>query len=70
MSSKGQKSHPQNTRTNYEQAKFSRQSSNEFRNSTERTVAKSKAKYKHTENFPDIKADKPSKTDKSFDEES
>ena len=67
---KGWKSHPQNTRTNYEQAKFSRQTSNQFRNSTERTVSESKAKYKHTENFADLKADKPAKTEKSFNEDS
>ena len=58
---------PQNTRTNYEQAKFSRQSSNQFRNLTERIVADSKAKYEHTENFPDLKADKPAKAEETFD---
>ena len=67
---KGRKSHPQNTRTNYEQAKFSWQSSNQFRNATERTVAKSKAKYKHTESFTDLNADKPAKAEESFDEDS
>ena len=51
---------------NYKQAKFSRQSSNQFRNLTERSVAESKAKYKHTENFPDLKADKPAKTEESL----
>ena len=61
---------PQNTRTNYEQAKFSRQSSNQFRNSTERNVAKSKAKYEQTENFPDLNADKPAKTEETFDADS
>ena len=67
---KGQKSCPQNTRMNYEQAKFSRQSLNQFRNSTERSVAEIKAKYKHTKKFPDLKADKPAKTEESFDEDS
>ena len=66
---KGRKSGPQNTRTSYEQAKLSRQSSNQFRNLTESSVAKSKAKYKHTVNFPDLKTDKPAKTEKSFDED-
>ena len=70
VQSKGRKLRPQNTRTNYEQAKFSRQSSNQFRNLTERTVAESKAKYKHTENFPDLKADKPAKAEETFDEDS
>ena len=65
--SKGRKLRPQNTRTNYEQAKISRQSLNQFRNSTERTVAESKAKYKHTESFPDLKADKPAKAEETCD---
>ena len=69
-STKGQKLLPQNTRTNYEQAKFSRQSSNQFRNSTARTVAESKAKYKQTEHFPDRKADKPAKAEETFDADS
>ena len=65
--SKGRKLRPQNTRTNYEQAKFSRQSSNHFRNSTERNVAESKAKYEQTENFPDLNADKLAKAEETFD---
>ena len=52
---------------NYEQAKFSQESSNQFRNWTERTVAKSKAKYEYTEIFPDLKADKPAKAEETFD---
>ena len=55
------------TQTNYEQAKFSRRSSNQFRNSTERTVAKSKPKYEHSKHFPDIKAVKPAKAEKTVD---
>ena len=70
MIDKDQKSRPLSTRTNYKQATFSRQSSNQFRNLTERTVDESKAKYKHTENLPDSKADKPAKNEESFDEES
>ena len=34
------------------------------------TVAEYKANYKHTESFPDLKADKPDKTEESFDEDS
>ena len=48
-------------RTKYKQAKFSRRSSNQFRNSTERNVAESKPKYEHTEKFPVLTADKPAK---------
>ena len=55
------------TRTNYEQTKFSRRSSNQFRNSTLRTVAESKPKYKHTESFSNPKADKPAKAEESLD---
>ena len=55
------------TRPNYEQAKFSRRSLNQFRNLTERTVAESKPKYKHTENFHDLKADKPANAEETFD---
>ena len=58
---------PQNTRTNYEEAKFNRQSSNHFRNSTERNVVESKAKYEQTENFPDLNADELAKTEETFD---
>ena len=58
---------PQNTRKNYEQGKFSRQSLNQFRNSTERNVAKSKAKYEQTENFPDLNANKLAKAEETFD---
>ena len=68
--SKGRKLRPQNTRTNYEQAKFSLQSSNQFRNSTERNIAESKAKYEHTENVPDLNADKPAKGEETFDADS
>ena len=67
---KGKKLRPQNTRTNYKQAKISRRSLNHFRNSTEMTVAESKAKYKHPESFPDLKADKPAKAEETFDEDS
>ena len=70
LKNKGRKSRPQNTRTNYEPAKFSQQSLNQLRNFTERTVAKSKPKYKHTENFPDLKAIKSAKTEESFHEDS
>ena len=66
MTLKGRKLRPQNKRTNYEQAKFSRQSSNQFRNSTERNVAKSKAKYEQTENFPDLNADKLPNAEETF----
>ena len=65
----GRKLCPQNTRTNYEQAKFSRRSSNQFRNLTERTVAESKAKYKQSESFPDLNADKPAKGEETFDKD-
>ena len=34
------------------------------------TVAESKAKHKHTESFPDLKADKPAKAEETFDEDS
>ena len=61
---------PQSRRTNYEQAKFSRQSSNQFRNSTEGNIAESKAKYEHTEHFPALNADKPAKAEETFDADS
>ena len=54
-------------RKNCEQAKFSQQSSNQFRNSTQRNVAESKAKYEQTENFPDLNADKLAKAEETFD---
>ena len=34
------------------------------------TVVESKAKHKHTESFPDLKADKPAKAEETFDEDS
>ena len=70
MSGNNQKLRPQKTQTNDKQAKFGRKSSNQFRNLTERSRAKSKAKYKHGENFPDLKAVKPTKPEESFDENS
>ena len=66
LTPKGQKSRSQNTRTNYKQAKFSWQSSNQFRNLTERNVAESKAKYEQTENFPDLNADKLAEAEETF----
>ena len=35
-----------------------------------RTVAQSKAKYKRTEHFADLKADKPAKAEETFDADS
>ena len=64
---KGRKSHSKNTRTNYDKAKFSWQSSNQLINSTERNVAESNAKYEQTENFPDLNADKLAKVEETFD---
>ena len=57
---------PQNTQTNYKQAEFSRRSSNQFRNSTKRNVAK----YEQTENFTVLKDDKPAKAEETLDADS
>ena len=37
---------------------------------TERTVAKSNPKSEHTEHFPDLKADKPTKAEETFNADS